>query len=93
MNVQRFTGRNNKLALEQVRIVMGPEALILSNKRTADGVEICAMLETGSVISAIDRIPLSYDRRSDREIALIFNMRLKIYYPANAGINSKEYSS
>mgnify|MGYP000683241851 CR=1 FL=1 len=50
MNVQRFTGRNNKLALEQVRIVMGPEALILSNKRTADGVEICAMLETGSVI-------------------------------------------
>ena len=55
MNVQRFTGRNNKLALEQVRIVMGPEALILSNKRTADGVEICAMLETGSVISAIDQ--------------------------------------
>ena len=55
MNVQRFTGRTNKLALEQVRNVMGPEALILSNKRTTDGIEICAMLETGSVISAIEQ--------------------------------------
>jgi len=45
------------------------------------------------VISAIDRIPLSYDRRSDREIALVFNMRLKIYYPVNAGMNAKEYFS
>ena len=53
MNVQRFTGRTNKLALEQVRVAMGPEALILSNKRTTDGVEICAMLETGTVVSAI----------------------------------------
>jgi flagellar biosynthesis protein FlhF len=45
MNVQRFTGRTNKLALEQVRAAMGSEALILSNKRTSEGVEICAMLE------------------------------------------------
>ena len=72
MNVQRFTGRNNKLALEQVRIVMGPEALILSNKRTADGVEICAMLETGSVISAIDQARPPADTLGDgtNEIAL-----------------------
>jgi flagellar biosynthesis protein FlhF len=55
MNVQRFTGRTNKLALEQVRAVMGPEALILSNKRTTEGVEICAMLETGNVVSAIEQ--------------------------------------
>jgi flagellar biosynthesis protein FlhF len=57
MNVQRFTGRTNRLALEQVRNVMGPEALILSNKRTADGIEICAMLESGSVRSAIEQAP------------------------------------
>lgn len=54
MNVQRFTGRTNKLALEQVRAAMGSEALILSNKRTPQGVEICAMLETGSTVSAIE---------------------------------------
>ena len=55
MNVQRFTGRTNKLALEQVRAAMGSEALILSNKRTAEGVEICAMLESGSIVSAIEQ--------------------------------------
>jgi len=55
MNVQRFTGRTNKLALEQVRAAMGSEALILSNKRTAEGIEICAMLETGSSVSAIEQ--------------------------------------
>ena len=55
MNLQRFTGRTNRLALEQVRNVMGPEALILSNKRTADGIEICAMVENGSARSAIEQ--------------------------------------
>ena len=55
MNVQRFTGRTNKLALEQVRAAMGSEALILSNKRTSEGVEICAMLETRSTVSAIEQ--------------------------------------
>ena len=55
MNVQRFTGRTNKLALEQVRTAMGSEALILSSKRTAEGVEICAMLETGLIVSAVEQ--------------------------------------
>lgn len=54
MNVQRFTGRTNKLALERVRAAMGSDALILSNKRTSKGVEICAMLETGSVVTALE---------------------------------------
>ena len=72
MNVQRFTGRTNKLALEQVRSVMGPEALILSNKRVTDGVEICAMLETGTVVSAIEQARPAGDSlgSSTNEIAL-----------------------
>ena len=72
MNVQRFTGRTNKLALEQVRVTMGSEALILSNKRTAEGVEICAMLETGSMVSAIEQArPISDSLAgSTNEIAL-----------------------
>ena len=72
MNVQRFTGRTNRLALEQVRNVMGPEALILSNKRTADGIEICAMLESGSVRSAIEQAPTaaSSSEVTTNEIAL-----------------------
>ena len=72
MNVQRFTGRTNRLALEQVRNVMGPEALILSNKRTADGIEICAMLESGSVRSAIEQAApaASSSENATNEIAL-----------------------
>lgn len=72
MNVQRFTGRTNRLALEQVRNVMGPEALILSNKRTADGIEICAMLESGSVRSAIEQAApgVSSSEGTTNEIAL-----------------------
>ena len=42
MNVQRFTGRDNRAALDQVRQHLGPDALVLSSQRTADGIEICA---------------------------------------------------
>lgn len=42
MHVMRFTGKDNSSALSQVRQHLGPDALILSNKRTAKGIEICA---------------------------------------------------
>ena len=42
MNVQRFTGRDNRAALDQVRQHLGPDALVLSSQRTSDGIEICA---------------------------------------------------
>lgn len=45
MNVLRFTGKDSRSALEQVRQQLGPEALILSNRRTPAGVEICAATE------------------------------------------------
>jgi len=45
MNVMRFNGKDNRSALDQVRAALGPEALILSNRRTSAGVEICATAE------------------------------------------------
>ena len=42
MNVQRFTGRDNRAALDQVRQHLGPDALVLSSRRTGDVLEICA---------------------------------------------------
>ena len=42
MNVQRFTGKDNRSALDQVRQALGPDALVLSSRRTAAGIEICA---------------------------------------------------
>lgn len=72
MNVQRFTGRTNKMALEQVREALGPDALILSNKRTAAGIEICAMLEgDGFTDSSQEPVPhVSQTPVADNEIAL-----------------------
>ena len=42
MNVQRFTGPDNRSALDQVRQHLGPDALVLSSRRTGEGIEICA---------------------------------------------------
>ena len=47
MDVQHFCGQNNKLALEKVRASMGPDALIISNEKTKDGIKISATLDVG----------------------------------------------
>lgn len=44
MGLQRFTGSNNREALEKVRACLGSEALILSNERTVNGIEVTAQL-------------------------------------------------
>lgn len=43
MNVQKFFGANSRDVMRQVRDVLGDEALILSNRRVGDGVEITAV--------------------------------------------------
>ena len=47
MEIQHFCGQNNRLALEKVRASMGPDALIISNKKTKDGIRISATLDVG----------------------------------------------
>lgn len=42
MNISRFFGSTNREALRQVRLALGPDALIVSNKRVNGGVEILA---------------------------------------------------
>ncbi len=43
MNVQKFYGSNSREAMDQVRAVLGDDALILSNRKVDDGVEIVAV--------------------------------------------------
>lgn len=43
MSAQRFIGANSREAMNQVRLVLGEEALILSSRMTEDGVEIMAL--------------------------------------------------
>lgn len=46
MNISRFFGATNREAMRQVRLALGPEALIISNKRINGGVEILATDQT-----------------------------------------------
>lgn len=43
MNVKKFLAPSSREALRQVRDAIGPEAVILSNRRVEDGVEILAL--------------------------------------------------
>ncbi len=67
MNVMRFTGKNNRSALDQVRQHLGPDALILANRRTTEGVEICA---TGSLPDLTTATPAPSTEYGQNEIQL-----------------------
>src|ERR1700712_5325047 len=43
MNVKRFTARNSREALRLVREALGDDAIVLSTKPAASGVEVMAM--------------------------------------------------
>jgi len=47
MNVKRFTARTAREALAQVREALGDDAVVLSTKPSADGVEVLAMAPDG----------------------------------------------
>lgn len=69
MNVMRFTGKNNRSALDQVRQHLGPDALILANRRTADGVEICATRSLPD-LSAATPAPSTHTAHGHNDIQL-----------------------
>ncbi len=47
MNVRKFTARSSREALALVKQAFGPEAIVLSNKPCAEGVEVLAMAPEG----------------------------------------------
>lgn len=52
MNISRFFGSTNREALRQVRLALGPDALIVSNRRVNGGVEILATDATSAAQAA-----------------------------------------
>src|SRR3954464_4544164 len=56
MNVRRFTGRNAREAMAQVRAAWGESAVVLSNRPVPGGVEILAM-PGADVPAATARVP------------------------------------
>lgn len=60
MNVQKFVANSSREAWQQVRKVLGPDAIILSNRTTKEGIEILAVAddEISSVtVSAMHAAP------------------------------------
>jgi len=42
MNIRKFVGSTNREVMRQVRMALGPDALIVSSRQTADGLEVMA---------------------------------------------------
>lgn len=45
MNIKRFTGPDMRSAIKKVRDMLGPDAVILSNRTTSEGVEVVAAID------------------------------------------------
>ena len=57
MNVKRFTARSSREALALVRQAFGDDAVVLSNRPCAEGVEVLAMAPEG--MSQIEKVAAS----------------------------------
>src|SRR5690606_14214226 len=56
MKISRFFGITTREAMRQVRLALGPDALIVSNRRVAGGVEILAT-DSSAIPEADDHAP------------------------------------
>ncbi|MCD0505223.1 flagellar biosynthesis protein FlhF, partial [Bordetella petrii] len=45
MNISRFIGASSREVMRQVREALGPDALIVSNRKVPEGVEVLATLD------------------------------------------------
>jgi flagellar biosynthesis protein FlhF len=52
MKIKRYYAKDMRSALNQVKEELGPDAVIMSNKKTATGIEIVAAVDNDSVASA-----------------------------------------
>lgn len=58
MKIKRFVAKDMRSALAEVKQLLGPDAVILSNKKTAEGVEIVAAIDPQPVAAAVAAAPL-----------------------------------
>ena len=64
MKLQRFIGKNSKTVMEEIRAVLGDEALIVSNTEVGTKTEIIAASESTAELN--DDAPKSLDTRDER---------------------------
>ena len=83
MNVKRFTARTSREALALVRQAFGDDAVVLSNKPCAEGVEVLAMAPEG--MTQIERVAASAPRAEARGPARVQARPAQAPVPTMAG--------
>jgi len=68
MRLKLFQASTMTAAMAQVRSQLGPDALILSTRRIAGGVEVTAALEPAALEPALDALPPVRDAAQDRAL-------------------------
>ncbi len=80
MKIKRFFAKDMRMALLQVKEELGADAVIMSNKKVAGGVEIVAAID-GDSVSAVKKTPRSashqVDKRQQEKSASQRNRRLE----------------
>lgn len=69
MKIKRFVAKDMRSALAEVKQLLGPDAVILSNKKTAEGVEIVAAIDpqpTAQAAPIAAPLPLRDEPAEDR---------------------------
>ncbi|MEH8021274.1 flagellar biosynthesis protein FlhF [Rheinheimera metallidurans] len=70
MKIKRFVAKDMRTALTEVKEFLGPDAIILSNKKVPEGVEIVAAIDN-EPIAAIKSAPVAAPRAEPRFTATV----------------------
>ena len=57
MMMKKFLGATAREAMQKMKAELGPDALVISNRKTAGGVEILAMVEAPGEIAVAEAAP------------------------------------
>lgn len=98
MKIKRFVAKDMRTALAEVKQLLGPDAVILSNKKTAEGVEIVAAVDPQATPAPVaakaapkaavaERRPVDDELPSDRVSLASGKM------PALGGVNAQAKAS
>lgn len=70
MKIKRFVAKDMRTALTEVKEFLGPDAIILSNKKVAEGVEIVAAIDHEPA-PAVKTVPVTEQRAEPRFTATV----------------------
>lgn len=86
MKIKRFVAKDMRTALQEVKDFLGPDAIILSNKKVAEGVEIVAAIDQEAQASA--KAPVAAKPAQPRFVAAVADDDADIAEPTEVPADS-----